>query len=162
VHTDAAIPNHVFRNAGNGQFRDISMTAGRDFQNPALHHGAAFADFDGDGRVDVVVTAVNSPAKFFRNTSPAASHWIALRLVGTPSNRDGLGARVRLTLPTGAVQYNRATTSVGYASSSEPLVHFGLGPYRTVKEIEVRWPSGQVQVLSGLTGDRVIDLKEPQ
>jgi hypothetical protein len=135
--------------------------AGPDFQLPALYHGAAFADFDNDGRVDAVVTAVNSPARLYRNTSPP-SHWIALRLVGTRSNRDGLGARVKLTLPSGAVQHNHATTSVGYASSSEPLVHFGLGPYGTVAEVEIRWPSGRLQTLKSVGCDRVLVVKEPQ
>jgi hypothetical protein len=159
--SNAPLPNHVLRNLGNGWFDDVSELAGRDFQIPALHHGAAFADFDNDGRIDVVVTAINSYAKLFRNTSPASGHWIALRLVGTRSNRDGLGAKVRLTLPTGAVQYNRATTAVGYASSSEPVVRFGLGPYEEAKEIQVRWPSGRVQVLKGIRGGRVLTIKEP-
>ena len=73
------------------------MTAGRDFQAPAFYHGAAFADFDNDGRIDVVVTALNSPARLFHNVSPKAAHWIGLRLEGTASNRDGLGAKVRIT-----------------------------------------------------------------
>ena len=160
VHSPAAIPNHVLRNRGNGAFEDVSLVAGQDFQRSALYHGAAFADFDNDGRVDVVVTALNSPARLFRNISPGPGHWIALRLAGTQSNRSGLGATVRLTLPNGAVKYNHATTSVGYASSSEPLVRFGMGPYDTAKEISVRWPSGRVQVLSAVKADRVVEVKE--
>jgi hypothetical protein len=159
--TNAPLSNHVFHNPGNGGFDDVSALAGSDFQIPALHHGAAFADFDNDGRVDVVVSAINSYAKLFRNTSPASGHWIALRLVGTRSNRDGLGARVRLTLPGGAVQYNHSTSAVGYASSSEPLVRFGLGPYDVAKEIQIRWPSGRVQVLRQINGDRILTVKEP-
>jgi hypothetical protein len=162
AHSDAAIPNRVLRNQGNGRFADVSIAAGRDFQIPALYHGAAFADFDNDGRVDVIVTAVNGTARLFRNLSPRTSHWIALRLVGTMSNRDGLGARVRLTLPNGAVQYNHATTSVGYASSSEPLVRFGLGPYQTVTEVDIRWPSGRAQVLKAIGGNRVLVVQEPK
>jgi len=133
---------------------------GADFQRRAFHHGAAFADFNKDGRVDVVVSALNSPAKLFLNTSPGPAHWLALDLVGTRSNRSGLGARVRLTLADGSMQYNRATTSVGYASSSEPLVRFGLGPHITVTEIEVRWPSGRVQVLKQVKGDQVLTVRE--
>jgi hypothetical protein len=160
THSDPAIPNRVFRNVGAGLFQDVSSAAGRDFQNPDLFHGLAFADFDNDGRIDAVVTAVDGPARLFRNISPAV-HWIALRLIGTGSNRDGLGAKVRLTLPSGAVQYNHATTTVGYASSSEPLVHFGLGAYEIAKEIEIGWPSGRVQTLTEIRGDRVLIIREP-
>ena len=138
----------------------MSSIAGKDFQRPALYHGAAFADFDNDGRVDVVVTAVNGPARLFRNTSPGPAHWLALRLTGTHSNRDGLGARVKVTLPTGASQYNHATTSVGYASASEPVVRFGLGPYDRASEIQIRWPSGRVQALRDVKGNRVVAVKE--
>jgi hypothetical protein len=161
IHSDAAIPNHVLRNAGSGRFEDVSHAVGRDFQAPALYHGAAFADFDNDGRIDAVVTAVNSPARLFRNVSQGTSHWIALRLQGTASNRDGLGARVRVTLPNGENHYNRAGTSVGYASSSEPLVRFGMGPYPVAQEIEIRWPGGRKQVLKEIMGDRVLTLREP-
>jgi len=159
--SDAALPSHVFRGSENGMFEDVSRYAGADFQRPALFHGAAFADFDNDGRVDVVVTAQNSPARLFRNTSVQPGHWIALRLEGTRSNRDGLGARVRLTRADGNLEYNHTSTSVGYASSSEPLVRFGLGPYDSVKEIEINWPSGRLQVLPAPPADRVISVKEP-
>jgi hypothetical protein len=160
AHSPAALPNHVLHNSGNGIFDDVSLLAGRDFQRAALYHGAAFADFDNDGRIDVVVTALNSPARLFRNTSSSAAHWIALRLKGVRSNRSGLGAKVRLTLPNGAVKYNHATTSVGYASSSEPLVRFGLGPYDTAREISIQWPSGRVQVISDVRADRIVDVEE--
>ena len=159
--SEAPSPNHVLRGSAVGTFVDVSPFAGADFQRAALYHGAAFADFDNDGRVDVVVTAQNSPARLFRNTSASPGHWIALKLEGTRSNRDGLGARVRLTRADGRVAYNHATTSVGYASSSEPLVRFGLGPYDSVKEIRIQWPSGSVQVLSELKADRVVPVKEP-
>ncbi len=161
VHSDAAIPNHVLRNRGDGLFEDVSLTAGHDFQWPALYHGVAFADFDNDGRIDAVVTALNSPARLFRNVSQRAAHWIALRLEGTTSNRDGLGAKIRLTLPNGESHYNRASTSVGYASSSEPLVRFGMGPYEVAREIEIQWPGGRKQILKEIRGDRVLTLREP-
>jgi len=159
--TDAALSNHVLRNLGNRKFEDVSALAGPDFQIPAMHHGAAFADFDNDGRVDVVVTAIDSNIKLFRNVSPYPGHWIALRLTGSRSNRDGLGASVRLTLANGVAEYNRATTAVGYASSSEPMVRFGLGPYEEAKEILIRWPSGRLQALKGIRADRVLNIKEP-
>ncbi len=158
--SDAAMPNHVFRGLGNRAFQDVSRLAGDSFQIPALYHGAAFADFDNDGRVDVVVTAQNSPARLYRNISAHAGHWLAVRLIGSESNRDGLGATVRITLPNGTREYNRATTSVGYASSSEPLVRFGLGPYDRVSEIKVRWPSGRMMALRQVAADQLIHIRE--
>jgi enediyne biosynthesis protein E4 len=107
-----------------------------------------------------VVTAVNGPVRLLRNLSPGPAHWVALRLSGTQSNRDGLGAAVKLTLPTGALKYNRATTTVGYASASEPLVRFGLGPYERASEIQIRWPGGRVQLLRDVKADRVVTVKE--
>jgi len=161
VRASPATPNLVLRNLGNGSFADVSRLAGRDFQHPALFHGAAFADFDNDGRIDIIVTAIDGALRLFRNVSPESGHWIALRLVGTRSNRDGLGSRIRLILPGGNSEYNHATTSVGYASSSEPLVRFGLGPYDYAPEIEVRWPSGRIQRLKDSKADRVLVVREP-
>lgn len=160
VHSPAEIPNHILRNMGGGFFEDVSGSAGSGFQRPALYHGAAFADFDNDGRVDVVVTALNGTARLFRNVSKPDSHWIALRLSGMKSNRSGLGAGVKLTLPTGTVKYNRTSTSVGYASSSEAIVRFGLGPYDRATKIEIRWPSGQLQMLNDQKADRLLVVKE--
>jgi hypothetical protein len=161
THGDAALANRVLRNRDGRRFEDVSLTAGRDFQTPAFYHGAAFADFDNDGRLDVVVTALNSPARLFRNVSDRTAHWIALRLEGTAGNRDGLGASVKITLPNGEARYGRAGTSVGYASSSEPLVRFGLGSFETVREIAINWLGGRRQVLRSIAGDRVLTVREP-
>jgi hypothetical protein len=160
VGTGAVLSNHVLRNLGNGSFEDVSASAGDNFQSPGLFHGAAFADFDGDGRIDVVVTSLNGPLKVFRNTTSGAGHWLAIRLTGTKSNRDGLGALIKLTLPNGAIQYNRATTCVGYASSSEPVVRFGLGSFNRVGEIEIRWPSGTLQKIENPVIDRILSIRE--
>ncbi len=161
IGRDVALPNHVFRNVGGRSFADVSATAGPDFQVPALHHGTAFADFDNDGRVDVVVTVLNGPAKLFRNTTPGASHWLVVELHGKQSNRQGLGAVVRVTLADGRQLTGHATTSVGYASSSEPLVRFGLGNNAAAKSIEVVWPGGKKQVLPGVESGRVVKIEEP-
>jgi hypothetical protein len=161
VGGDSPLPNSVFRNEGNGHFRDVSSGAGKALRIAAQHRGAAFGDFDNDGRVDVVVTAIDGAAQLLRNVSPGPAHWLALKLVGTRSNRQGLGAAVHLTLPDDRNLYNHATTSVGYASSSEPLVRFGLGSHRAAKHIEIRWPSGRVQQLANVAGDRVLEVKEP-
>lgn len=154
-------PNAVFQNLGQTRFRDVSTEAGTEFRRPEAWRGCAFADFDGDGRVDVVATAIGAPARLFRNTSTPRYHWIELRLAGTKSNRDGLGARVKILDSLGRIQYNHATTSVGYASSSDRVVHFGLGAAESVRSIEVRWPSGQAQRLADVAAGRVVAVQEP-
>lgn len=151
-------PNRLLLNTGGGRFRNASDPAWK----PRFHRGAAFADFDGDGGVDIVVTCLNERAEFLRNQWAAGRHWIALELEGTRSNRDGIGARVRLVGESGLVQYNHATTSVGYASSSSRRVHFGLGSDRKIARIEVQWSSGTRQVIENVEADRRLKVKEPR
>ncbi len=154
-------PNSVFRNRGDGRFEDISAQAGASFQLPAPHRGVAFGDLDNDGRIDAVVTVLNGPAKLFHNTSDSPNHWVLLRLVGTKSNRMGIGAQVKITTEDGLSQYNHVTTSVGYACSSDSRVHFGLGPARRIAAIEIRWPSGIRQQLKDVAADRIVTIEEP-
>ena len=153
-------PNSVFRNLGNGRFQDVSAEAGADFQKAASHRGAAFGDIDNDGRVDVVVNVLNGKAKYFHNLSRPDRHWILLKLVGTKSNRMGLGAQIRITGEDGLKQYNQVTTAVGYACSSDPRVHFGLGASKTVREIEIKWPSGIRQTLRNIAADQILTIEE--
>jgi hypothetical protein len=107
-----------------------------------------------------VVTAIGGPASVWMNDSPGKQHWIAFDLQGTKSNRDGIGAEIKLTTKSG-VQYNHATTATGYASSSAGPVHFGLGPHAVADTVEIRWPSGGVQTLRSVAADRVVRVKEP-
>ena len=154
-------PNAVFRGSASGRFRDVTAGAGADMQRARAHRGCAFGDLDGDGRVDVVVSVIGEPAEVLYNVTEGAGHWLVLRLEGTKSNRDGLGATVKLTGESGHVQYNHATTAVGYASSSDKRVYFGLGADRTAREIEIRWPSGVRQVLRNVSADRLLKVEEP-
>ena len=154
-------PNTVFRNLGNGKFRDVSATAGSDFQIPGAHRGLAFGDLDNDGRMDAVVAVLNGQAKIFHNTTRNGNHWILLKLSGTKSNRMGIGAKIRLTAADGSVQYNHATTSMGYGGSSDPRVHFGLGANAVAQEIRITWPSGITQTLRDVAADRVVPVTEP-
>ncbi len=153
--------NAVFRGSASGRFRDVTAQAGAAMQRARAHRGCAFGDLDDDGRVDVVVSAIGEPAEVLYNVTEGAGHWLVLRLRGTKSNRDGLGATVKLTGESGHVQYNHATTAVGYASSSDKRVYFGLGADRTAREIEIRWPSGFRQVLTNVSADRVLEVAEP-
>jgi len=106
------------------------------------------------------VTALAAPAEIWNNQSPGANHWLELRLEGTRSNRDAIGARIKIVGKTGT-QYNHVTNSCGYASSSAGPVHFGLGAAGSVPLVEIRWPSGQLQQLKNVTADRVVHVKEP-
>jgi hypothetical protein len=155
-------PNSVFRNLGNNKFQDVSPDAGESFQIPGAHRGAAFGDLFNTGRIDIVVSSLNEPMKLFRNVGAAGQHWILLRLVGTRSNRMGLGAQVRITTADGKMQWNEATTAVGYACSSDARVHFGLGINTLVKEIRITWPSRIVQQLANVSADRIITIEEPK
>ena len=156
-----AEPNTVFRNLANGKFQDVTSTAGPALRAPSANRGAAFGDLDNDGRMDLVINVLNGKAKVFHNTTKNDNHWMLLKLIGVKSNRMGLGAQIRLTLENGSFEYNHATTSTGYASSSDPRVHFGLGASRTAKEIQILWPSGRKQVLRDVAADRVIEITEP-
>ncbi len=152
--------NTVFRNGGSsGQFQELTEEAGFGAAGPARNRGCAFGDLDGDGKVDIVATALAKPAQIWMNRSPAPAHWLDISLEGVKSNRDGIGATIKLVSASGT-QYNHMTTSFCYASSSDGPVHFGLGPDAMAKTIEIRWPSGIVQILKNVKADRVLTVKE--
>ncbi len=149
--------NAIFANLGNGTFQDASAQAGEDFQAPRAHRGCAFADFNNDGKIDVVVASLQDRAELWENVSPDPNHWIILELTGTKSNRDGIGARVRIDK-----QYNHMSSACGYASSSHFGVHFGLGKVEKIPSLEIRWPSGVVQVLKDIKANQVLQVREPE
>ena len=153
-------PNTVFRNL-QGKWAALAVEAGFGAQPARRHRGAAVADFNGDGKLDLVVTALSAQAEIWMNDSPGANHWIEFALQGTKSNRDGIGARIKVTTA-GKVQFNHMTTASGYASSSAGPVHFGLGDARVANEVEIRWPSGTEQTLKNVATDRVLQVKEPR
>jgi hypothetical protein len=153
--------NFVFRNLGkSGKWAAYTKEAGLAVNPPARHRGCAFGDLDGDGRIDVVATALSAPAEIWMNRSPHSGDWLGIKLQGTKSNRDGIGARIKLVSKSGT-QYNHMTTSVGYASSSDGPGHFGLGPDTRAELIEIHWPSGAVQTLRNVKANQVIQVKEP-
>ena len=153
--------NLVLANTGAGKFEDVSARAGADFQKAAWNRGAAFGDLDGDGRVDVVVSRIGERAAIFRNTSAARNHYLAVRLRGKRSNRDGLGAMVHVTGSSGRQQWNRVTTAVGYGSSSDRTVYFGMAQDAIAASVEIIWPSGAHQRQINVRCDRYLTLDEP-
>jgi hypothetical protein len=159
-HYKYKLPNSIFQNLGNGSFLDVTAQAGLAVNRPAVHRGCAFGDLNNDGKVDVVVSIIGEKPEVLFNTSPTTSHWVLIQVEGKKSNRDGIGTQIKLTGQSGAVQYNHVTTSVGYASSSDKRVHFGLGKDTRIRELELRWPSGKVQVLKNVGVDQVIKIRE--
>jgi len=158
----ATVPqtNIVFANLGDQKFADVTSSAGAALARSGVHRGAAFGDLDNDGRIDVVLTQLDGPLRILHNVSPAPNHWLLIRTLGIKSNRDGIGTRIRVVTEDG-VQFNSVKTAVGYASSSDLRVHFGLGRRTVVQRIELFWPSGTHQVLKNVKADQVHTVREP-
>ena len=156
-----AQPNSVFRNNPSGKLTALTEGAGFTAQPPRRHRGSAVGDFNHDGKLDVVVTALTAPAEIWMNDSPDQNHWLELSLQGTKSNREGIGARIQVKAG-GRGQSNHVSTTDGYASSSAGPVHFGLGSVKIVDEIEIRWPSGTVQTLKAVTPNQILRVQEPK
>jgi hypothetical protein len=151
--------NTVFRNVA-GKFTALTAEAGLTAQPPRRHRGSAVGDLNGDGRLDVVVTALGVPAGVWINESPGSKQWLELALEGTRSNRDAIGAQIKIVSKS-ATQYSHVTFSGGYAASSAGPVHFGLGADAVVDLVEIRWPSGRIQQLRAVPAGQVLKIKEP-
>jgi enediyne biosynthesis protein E4 len=154
-HKPYPLPNLLYRNLGKLVFKDVTTQAGAGFSVPAAHRGAAFGDLNNDGKIDIVVTVLNGKPQLLMNRSGNQNHWIILKLVGVADNRDGLGTKVKITTANG-IQHNQASTAVGYNSSSDKRVYFGLGNATVVDRIELAWPTGVKQVLKNVTADQIL------
>jgi hypothetical protein len=133
---------------------------GPDFQEKFVGRGSAAGDYDNDGDLDLLVLNLADRPRLLRNDGGNQGNWLMLNLVGTTSNRDGIGATVRLTAG-GRTQLRMRVSSSGYLSQGDHRLHFGLGEAEEVDTIEVRWPSGRVQLLEGVTPNRLITVTEP-
>jgi hypothetical protein len=120
----------------------------------------AIGDIDNDGRIDAVVTTNGGPAHVLHNETVTNNHWLTLKLVGHVSNRDGIGALIKVVTPAGP-QWVTVTTASGYLSSSDPRAHFGLGKESVAASVEIWWPSGIVQTIKSLKGDSIVQVDEP-
>lgn len=148
----------LVRNTGRN-FVDVSKRSGAAFGEKWAARGLALGDINNDGKLDLVVTTNNGPAYILRNQTSTANHWLSLKLIGSKSNRDGIGATIKLTNPSGT-QYATVTTGGSYCSSSDVPAHFGLGTETKARDLEVRWPSGIIQHLANITADRTLTIKE--
>ena len=153
-------PMLLARNLGNGKFQDVSDQAGSVFKQNWVGRGMAVGDLDNDGRIDAVVSTNGGAAHILHNETQTQNHWLTLRLVGHRSNRDGIGAEITLTTAHG-MQYETVSTAGSYLSSNDKRVHFGLGDESSAKSIEIHWPSGILQRLEGVRGDRIVTIDEP-
>jgi hypothetical protein len=145
-----------------GRFRDVSAGAGDVFRTEWAARGLAIGDIDDDGDLDIVVSTLDDRGRVLRNEGGNRGHWIELRLAGRSSNRDGIGAEVRLTTAAGRVRHATARTAGGYLSAGDRRVHLGLGEEKGVQSIEIRWPSGIVQRLTDVAVDQILTVTEPE
>jgi hypothetical protein len=134
---------------------------GKDFLRAGFQRGSAFADLNDDGFMDIVVTSLNEKPRILFNSADNGSHWLLLKLTGTKSNRDAIGAKIKIRTPSGRSLYNHVTVSVGFLSSSDRRVHFGLGQETRASSIEIRWPSGATQQLEDVAADQIVEVREP-
>ena len=152
-------PMMLARNTGR-KFVDVSSISSEIFHEAWVGRGMAIGDLNNDGRIDAVVSTNGGPAHLLLNLTETTNHWLTLRLIGHKSNRDAIGAQVRVVTAPGS-QWGTVTTSSGYLSASDPRLHFGLGAELMARRVEIRWPSGIQQVLLNVKGDRQLTIDEP-
>jgi hypothetical protein len=152
--------NLLLANLGETRFADATAGAGAEFSTKkAVHRGGAFGDLDNDGRVDAVVTDLDGPIEVWRNVSPTPNHWLSILTIGTKSNRDGVGAEIRIRTRSRTF-HSHVNTAVGYGGASDRRVHFGLGKEDRAR-VDITWPSGVAQTLDEVAANQVLVVKEP-
>jgi len=155
-----AQPAHLFRNAGKRRFEEVTAKSGTALQQRVVARGAAYADIDNDGDLDLLVTTNNGPARLLRNDGGNRSKMLRMKLIGSTSNRDAIGTKVKITAADGSILRGMVKTGSSYCSQSELTLTFGLGSAAAVKAIEVTWPNGKVETLSGADASQTITVQE--
>jgi len=152
--------DQLFENDGNEKFNDISLELGEYFHKEYVGRGACIGDYDNDGDLDIFIVNLNDQCRFLRNNKGNEKNWITLSLQGTKSNRDAIGARVKVTAGNKTQSSQKRSTS-GYLSQNDPRIHFGLADAALVEKIEVIWPSGKTQVIENVQANQILDITEP-
>jgi enediyne biosynthesis protein E4 len=153
-----AEPPHLFHNLGNGKFAEVTQTSGAAFASPRVARGAAYGDINNDGAPDILVGVNGGSPALFKNVG-ATNHSLRIKLVGTKSNRDGIGSVVKVTAG-GDVQSKTLVSGSSYMSSSELVLTFGLAGHTQADAIEIHWPSGQIDMLKNIGADQIVTVKE--
>jgi enediyne biosynthesis protein E4 len=156
-------PRLIYRNLGNGRFKEVTAECGPGARELHSSRGCAFGDFDNDGDVDVLIMNMNEPPSLLRNdyntATRGANNWLTLRLVGTKSNRSAIGARARLKAG-GRQQTQELTSQSSYYSHNDPRLHFGLGASPRAEQVEIRWPNGQTETVKDIAANQIVTIKE--
>ena len=151
--------DQLYRSNGDGTYTEVSASSGKYFSKKYVGRGAAFGDYDNDGDIDLLVFNCNQSVTLLRNDGGNANNWLAVKLVGVQSNRDGIGARIRVTAE-GEVRIAEVQSAASYLSANDLRVIFGLGRKKVVDEIEVLWPGGNKQTLTNIKANQLIEITE--
>lgn len=154
-----AEPKKLYRNLGGGQFVDATVTQNPSFLVPRVGRGLAVGDYDNNGAVDFLQSNNGQAAQLYRNSGAAGNRWLGLRLVGSRSNRDAIGAQVRLQTDTFS-SFDQVRGGSSYCSSHDPRIYFGLGKHSMVEKLDIRWPTGQVETFKNVAVDRILTIRE--
>jgi hypothetical protein len=154
-------PPLLFRNLGQRRFENVTASMGPDFNRPIVARGAAYADYDHDGDLDVIISTNNGPAYLFRNDGGNKNHWLTVRLIGTKSNRSAIGAVVRIESASGK-QWNMVRSGSSYCSQSDLALTFGVGQDTKVTQLQIEWPSGAKQQLTNISVNQFLKIEEPR
>jgi dUTPase len=152
----------MFENVDGKHFENVSQEMGQDFLHAGYQRGSAFADLNNDGFPDIVVTSLNERPRILINSADNGNRWLTLALRGRGSNRDAIGAVVKVTTPSGRSRYNHVNGSVGFMSTSDRRLSFGLGSETSAASVEIRWPRGAVQTLHNISAGQILKVEEPQ
>jgi len=157
--SDYEEPRLLYHNLGNGKFEDISESSGPGITTARSSRGLAVGDLWNDGRMSAVVSNMNEPLSLLVNQVKSGNHWIGIKTIGTKSNRDGIGAKIRVQAG-GRIRVDEVRSGSSFDSNNDMRVHFGLGSAAKVDWVEVRWPSGLTERFEGLAADGIRTVKE--